>query len=137
MTGRTHCHQVIAPLRVRVSKKPGAKGEFLINLNNYRNAHFFILDKAKKVFKDLMAPQIKSLPAFRKIHLEMVLYPGSNHLCDVSNICSVIEKFFADALVELGKLPDDNYLYLIGSSCLYGEVDKANPRVEIFIYEET
>ncbi len=136
MTGSTPCHQVIAPLRVRVSKKPGSKGEFLINLNNYRNAHFFILDKAKKVFKELMTPQINSLPEFTKIHLEMVLYPGTNHLCDVSNICSVVEKFFADALVELKKLPDDNYMYLIGSSCQFGAIDKANPRVEIFIYEE-
>lgn len=135
MTGGTH-HQVTAPLRVRISKKPGAKGEFLLNLNTYRNAHFYMLDKAKKVFKDLMAPQIKALPRFKKIHLEMILYPGSSHLCDVSNICSIVEKFFADALVELGKLEDDNYQHLIGSSCLFGEIDKVNPRVEIFIIEE-
>lgn len=137
MDDRVQSHKVTAPLRVRVNKKPGAKGEFLINLNNYRNAHFYILNKAKQVFKELMAPQIKALPAFTKIHLEMVLYPGSSHLCDVSNICSIVEKFFADALVELGKLPDDNYLYNIGSSSLFGAIDKANPRVEIFIYEES
>jgi hypothetical protein len=46
-----------------------------------------------------------------------------------------VDKFFADALVELGKLPDDNYLHVPEINFRMGAIDSSNPRVEIFIKE--
>ena len=40
---------------------PVGKGKFIINLNNYRNAHYQILNKAKKSYKLIINNQIKKL----------------------------------------------------------------------------
>ncbi|WP_289146978.1 hypothetical protein [uncultured Megamonas sp.] len=53
---------------------------------------------------------------------------------DVSNICSIHSKFFLDALVELGKLKDDNYNFLPIEVYTRGTPDKDNPRVDILLY---
>jgi len=54
-------------------------------------------------------------------------------MCDISNVLSIHDKFFCDALVELGKLPDDNYKYIPEVKYVFREVDKLNPRVDIYI----
>jgi hypothetical protein len=59
------------------------------------------------------------------------VYSGTNRRFDVGNICSVHEKFFEDALVELGKLPDDSTEYIPLVMYVGCGVDKVSPRVEI------
>ncbi|MGL5580959.1 MAG: hypothetical protein ACRDCE_08365 [Cetobacterium sp.] len=124
-------HLIIAPTRVLKS----AKQFFVLNLNQYRNTHYQSLNKAKVNFKELMKEQISTLPTFNRIRITYTIYPESKRLCDVSNISSIVDKFFSDALVELGKLPDDNYLYLPEVNYRFGAIDKTNPRVEILIEE--
>lgn len=124
-------HKLISPLRVLKSKDK----LFTLNLNIYRNENRFTLDKAKVNYKELMREQIEALPVFSKLRITYVYYPANKHLCDIGNICSVVDKFFADALVELGKLPDDNYLYVPELVFRFGSIDKTNPRVEIFLEE--
>lgn len=63
------------------------------------------------------------------------LYPKTKHLSDLDNVCSVHAKFFQDALVELKKIPDDNYNYIVSTKFLFGSIDPENPRVEIDIEE--
>lgn len=62
------------------------------------------------------------------------MFPGSETKCDVSNVCCIVEKFFNDALVECGKIEDDNYTIVPTSRYNFGEVDKNNPRVEVVIH---
>ena len=118
-----------SPLVVKTSANP--KGDFRINLNAYRNAHYRLLNSAKIAYKNIMKAQIEALPVYDKLFLQFVLYPGSARAMDLANIASVTEKFFCDALVEMGKLPDDSYKFLIGSCNTFGEIDKINPRMEI------
>lgn len=82
-----------------------------------------------------MAAQILALPVLSRITITYTVFPKTKRLCDVSNVCTVHDKFFCDALVELGRLPDDNYTFIPGIKYLFGEVDKVNPRVEIMIKE--
>ena len=124
-------YKVDLPLSVRVNDKK----KFLINLNAYRNEHYYSLNKAKVAFKEEIYPQLKNLPLFGKVRLHYILYPGSKRELDIMNICSVADKFFCDALVEAGKLPDDNYNYLTGITIKIGSIDKTNPRVEVYIEE--
>ena len=124
-------HKVIAPLRVSKSKSK----MFSLNLNGYRNEHQHGLNNAKAEFKRVMTEQIQALPVFKVISLTYVFYPKTKHLSDLGNICSVVDKFFADALVELGKLPDDNYLHVPEINFRMGAIDSSNPRVEIIIKE--
>lgn len=82
-----------------------------------------------------MREPIAKLPVFNKITLKLVMYPKTRAKFDVGNIGSIVEKFFLDALVEFGKLEDDNYVFCPTITYTFGEVDKLNPRVEIHINE--
>ena len=104
-------------------------------MNQYRNAHHMTLNKAKAVFKEQMTPEILKLPDFEVVKLSYILHCRTKHLQDVSNPCSIVDKFFSDALVELGKLPDDNYNHLLGVEYLFGSVDPINPRVDVTIHK--
>jgi len=86
-------------------------------------------------YKEVMAEQVLALPKMDKVIIDYILYPKTKHLCDLDNILSVHSKFIQDSLVELDRLPDDNYLHILESRFRFGEIDKLNPRVEIIIKE--
>ncbi|MBL4705092.1 MAG: hypothetical protein JKY54_11250 [Flavobacteriales bacterium] len=114
-------------MHVRIGKKK----KFALNLNAYRNAHFLTLNKAKIAFKKAVEHLIEPLPYFERIVLTYTVYPQTMRMFDVANVCSVVDKFFSDALVEFGKLEDDNYHYLPEVHFKFGELDRLNPRVEV------
>lgn len=117
------------PLKVRVSKKR----EFTLNLNQYRNTHFQVLNKAKAIFEGVVGPLLKDVPSLRGCTLEYRLYPSSRQLCDVANVCSIVDKFFSDTLTAQGKLEDDNYRFVPKVVYEFGAIDKLNPRVDVTI----
>lgn len=119
------------PLYVQVTNKT----RFYLNLNQYRNAHYHTLNKAKVMFKESILDQVKDLPRMERIKLSYTLYPRTKQLCDVSNVCSVVDKFLSDALTECGRIPDDNYNHIAEVSYKFGSIDPINPRVEVSIYE--
>lgn len=123
--------KISLPLNVPTSKDKS----FYLNLNQYRNAHFHILNNAKIKFKEAVTKDILSLPNLNVIELDYTVYPRTKRELDISNVCSIVDKFFCDALVELGKLTDDSYKYVTRISYGFGEIDKMNPRVEVLIKE--
>lgn len=124
-------YKLTAPVSIPISKNKS----LALNLNVYRNAHFQSLNKAKVNFKAHMAEQIEPITPMNKVHVKYILFVGSKRLLDIANVCTVVDKFFMDALVEMGKLPDDNYEHLTNITFEYGGYDKANPRVEIILEE--
>ncbi|QEP29862.1 hypothetical protein HYP99_gp064 [Sinorhizobium phage ort11] len=122
-------HVISLPIKIQLSKKE----KFYLNLNAYRNAHYFTLNKAKVLFKEAIEGLVNTLPSMKKVELSFMLFMGSQRSADLSNICSVVDKFFCDALVELGKLPDDNYDVIGSVDYKFGGIDKNNPRVDVHI----
>lgn len=120
---------VSVPIFVMVSKKR----RFWLNLNQYRNAHHHTLDKAKKEFKHAVEPKLSLVPFSEKIRMSFLLYAPNNQRRDVSNVCSVVDKFFSDCLVEAGKLPDDNKDHLPMVAYGWGGIDRFDPRVDVVI----
>ena len=120
---------ITCPLYTQVSKKK----KFYFNLNVYRNAPYHLLNAVKIAFKEAIEDQLRKLPRFRTIELVFTVFPATLREFDVSNICSVVDKFFSDALVEFGKLPDDNFKHLLSVKYRYGELDRENPRVDVEI----
>ena len=120
---------ITLPLRVMIGKTKF----FTLNLNQYRNEQFFNLNKSKIEYKRLITPLLKDIPKLKGCTLEYVLFPGSRTLCDVANVCSIHDKYFSDALVEAGKLEDDNYNFVPETHYRFGQIDKINPRVEVTI----
>ena len=132
---------LILPFEVFYSKKK----KFILNLNNYRNAHYRVLSIAKKTYSDDLVEMIKNLfikekwddiPRFdNPVDLEYVYYAKSNRRVDVSNPCSIIDKFTCDALVRVGILEDDSSKQIKSITYVYGGVDKENPRCRLTIKE--
>ena len=121
---------IISPLSVSISKKK----KFIMNLNNYRNAHYQALNNAKIAYKAALADQIANMRRMVMVRIHYTLYPKTRRLTDIGNVISIHKKFFEDAMVEFGKLEDDNYKFITSSSESFGEVDKSNPRVEIEVF---
>lgn len=84
-----------------------------INLNSYRNWQFTLSNNIKKKFKEIIK---KDFPVVKKpismYRLEYYLYLPNKRKADVSNICSIVDKFTNDALVEEGIVEEDNYQHL-------------------------
>lgn len=121
----------ISPLSLMVSLRK----KFILNLNQYRNTHFRVLNYAKALYKSWMEKQIKQSKKCERIICVYKVYQSSQRHYDVGNVCCVHEKFFEDAFVELGKLPDDNRKYIPLVIYMRGGVDKDNPRVEIEVLD--
>ena len=127
-------YKIICPLYVVFPRKTKEDRKCFINLNCYRNWKWIVSNLIKIRFKELLKGQIDKLPQFNKISLELILFKNSNRKIDRSNICCIVEKFLCDALVEFGKLEDDNDEFIIETKYKTGGVDKGNGRVEVIIY---
>lgn len=123
--------EVDLPIGIKIGRK-----NYALNLNIYRNAHYQTLNKMKVEFSKVIEPELIKLPSFKSIDLTYTLYPKTKRLCDIANVCSIVDKFFCDALVNIGKLPDDNYEYLKNITYTFGSIDKDNPRVTVKISGE-
>lgn len=123
----------ISPLKILKSKIK----HFVLNLNQYRNTHYRVLNTCKINYKKYMERQIKEAKPFKKVLCVYKVYAASRRCFDLGNVCSVHEKFFEDAFVELGKLPDDNIEYIPLVLYVGCGIDKANPRVEIEVMDLT
>lgn len=123
--------KLMSPLKILCSKVRS----WILNLNSYRNTHYRVLNTCKINYKKYMERQIKKLPYMDKIACIYTAYNGTKRSFDLGNVCAVHEKFFEDAMVELGKLPDDNINHIPLVIYMYGGLDKDKPRVEIDILE--
>jgi hypothetical protein len=82
-----------------------------LNLNEYRNAHYQTLNKAKKIFKQMLYddyPELFRIKASRMV-VTYCITPLTAKKFDTMNILSIVDKFFLDAVKEAGAIPDDSY----------------------------
>lgn len=123
----------ISPLKILKNKVR----QFVLNLNQYRNTHYRVLNNCKVNYKHHMAEQIKKAKKYDKAIFVYKVFGGSKRRYDLGNVCSVHQKFFEDAFVELKKIDDDNSTYIPIVLYLKGNIDRENPRVEIDVFEYT
>jgi hypothetical protein len=107
-----------------------------LNLNTYRNLHFVMSNKAKIILKEELREGLQGVLLDPPLRLVYNYYANSNRLSDLSNMCSILDKFFCDALTEYGCIPDDNYDNIIHVEYVYKGVDSGKGRVEVCIYKE-
>ena len=101
---------LILPLEVYYSKNK----KFILNLNNYRNAHYRILSASKKVYTEQLLERIKDLPKFSDtVSLDYVYYAKSNRRLDVSNPCSIIDKFKDQNIVVIIRIDEDQFMVFV------------------------
>lgn len=120
-----------SPLAVRIS----ARKKHILNLNTFRNTHYRVLNNAKISYKETMRSKILKLKDYKKLLIIYKVFKGDRRRFDIGNILSIHQKFFEDALVELGKLPDDKASNIPMVVYLNGGIDVENPRVEIYLFD--
>lgn len=122
---------------VRIIWGGGKTTRFTFNLNQYRNAHHHVLNRAKKEYTELAIQRIHqaNIPRLKKINVLYRYFPKTRIRTDIGNVCSVHDKFFLDSLVRAGIIEDDNYKYVTKVVFQIGEVDPTDPRMEIYIKE--
>lgn len=117
------------PIYLMMGKKK--KKTISLNLNCYRNWDHHQNNNIKIFFGEVVEPLIRHLPRMAKVKLTYMLFFGSKRAIDISNICSIVDKFFSDTLVNAGKLPDDHMEIISEVAYKWGDVDSQNPRVEV------
>lgn len=123
------------PLFVMLPRKTIADKKWILNLNNYRNTHHRTLNDAKIEYTDIVAKIAPLERTTGRVRLCYTYYHGSRRRVDISNPCSVIDKFACDALTKLGYWSDDNSDVVVEVVYKWGGVDKDNPRCELTIEE--
>ena len=121
---------ILLPLFVQVSKKK----KFILNLNNFRNAHFRTLSKAKNMYNDIMyllAPKIRY--TIEKCEIQYIYHHGTARSYDTSNPCSIIDKFACDGLTHVNYWKDDDHNTIADIRYTDGELDRENPHCEMRI----
>ncbi len=122
--------EIDLPLEVFYSKNK----KFILNLNNYRNAHYRVLSTAKRIYSDNLVPRLEGFDSFSEpVTLTYTYYARSNRRLDISNPCSVIDKFACDALVKAEIIQDDDFKQVKEVVYKFGGVDKDNPRCELVV----
>lgn len=124
-----------SPVLVCLPRKTKEPRKCALNLNNYRNWQPHMSNDIKIQYADVMTDQLRGLRFKTPIELKYTYFKASNRTSDRSNVIAVVDKFFCDALVHHGCIPDDNDNYIRASHAYSGGVDKENPRVEIEILE--
>ena len=109
----------------------------IINLNNYRNWSYIVSNQVKKAYCQAVEPLIGGLIFKPRLALFFTYYKGSCRTSDRSNVLTMQEKFFLDALVEHGCIEDDNDNFIKCTKFDGDEIDRKNPRVEVVIVEGT
>lgn len=108
---------------------------YYYNLNQYRNWHYQVNNKLKKIYKDAAQPFLEGLSFSKPIELTFTLWKRDKRRIDRANPLCIHEKFFCDALVESGCMPDDNDEFIVATHYYTGGIDRDNPRVDILISE--
>ncbi len=116
-------YTVIAPIAIIIPRKTKKDKRISLSLNTYRNLHYMVSNQVKRAFKELLATQIEPLPKFGCIELWFDFYPKSKQRSDLGNWTSICEKFFLDALVEAGKLEDDNMNWVPRTHSTFAGID--------------
>lgn len=119
------------PCKIQISKKK----TFSLNLNEYRNAHYLVLNKAKSTFQRYVGEVLTPLPfKAEQIKVSYSFIPCSNRRYDRMNFISIIDKFFLDSLVKIGLIEDDNDKIVLHGEFLTKKLDK-NRKVNYMLIE--
>jgi len=122
------------PRFVTIPRKTIKDKKVQLNMNAYRNLHYMDDNNAKKLFKSLMKDQILAMPNITDpVNIQFQVFKKNKSRLDKMNVISVVSKYLMDAIVELGKMPDDNDDWIRHELLLPTQIDKYNPRVEVTI----
>jgi hypothetical protein len=95
-----------------------------LSQNIFKKMHWGPQAKCKKDYADLVEGFVDSLPEFNWIRPKYTLYFEGNRPKDLDNYWFPVHKFLMDAIVERGKIEDDNFKFVRGFEVDFGDAGK-------------
>ena len=93
---------------------------------------FLVSSKKHKEWEEEKMWVLKGIHGqYKKCAITAVFFPSTKRRADLSNKWESV----GDLLVKAGILEDDNWFCVVDLRLMIGEVDKHNPRVELYITE--
>ena len=131
-------HRLELPLKVlKYHRKRDNKDLwFNLNLNAFtqiaKNPHQ--RNQVKQNYQELINPILDHVPVTcGQISIKYTLFVGTKRKCDISNVCAIVDKYFCDAMVEKGIIPDDDYKHIVQVTYVFGGYEKGNPHCDVEI----
>lgn len=130
-----NCYTISVPVYYTQTFKTKPDKTFLLSLNKWNTAHYHLRNEIKQFYNDEFVQTIlRDAPIkIDGTYETAYVYYYKNVKSDLSNVCSLVSKFFLDATVKAGLTEEDTVKYCVKETFLVGEQDKEKPRVEIFI----
>ena len=125
--------KLICPLYITIERKTKADKKIFVNLNTYRNLHFQINNNVKVKYKELLREQLEGIKIKTPVEITYKVYKARNNMLDKMNFVCVTSKYLLDAITEAGCWTDDNDDFIKTETIMPTELDRENPRVEVFI----
>ncbi len=110
----------------------------LVGMNWYRDAHYHQQNAVKTYYHALIRASIglHKKPAMERFYTGYQVFL-KNAGSDPSNVVAVFEKFWLDALQEIGVIAGDSAKHHAGCRGWECHMDKANPRIVCSVYDAT
>ncbi len=125
--------KVICPLYIDLPRKTKKDKRIYINMNTYRNLHYVVSNKVKKMYLEAVREQLEGITIQTPVCVTYKVFKGTARRLDKLNVISVTAKFLMDAVTELGCWEDDNDDIIKTETILPTEIDRGHPRVEVII----
>ena len=125
--------KLICPLYITIERKTKADKKVFVNMNTYRNLHFQINNNVKVKYKELLREQLEGVKIKTPVEITYKVYKARNNMLDKMNVVSITSKYLLDAITQLGCWTDDNDDFVKTETIMPTELDRENPRVEVFI----
>lgn len=124
---------ITSPLFIDVERKTMKAKRYYLNMNTYRNLHYRVNNKLKKMYLEQVRDQLEGVKIQTPCDIIYRVIKPSKRRLDKMNVVSVTSKYLLDAITELGCWEDDNDDYIKRETILPTEYDSGNGRVEIII----
>ena len=125
--------KLICPLYIVLERKTKPDKKIFVNMNTYRNLHFQINNQVKIKYKELLKEQLIGVKIKTPVEITYKVYKARNNNLDKMNVVSITSKYLLDAITQLGCWTDDNDDFVKTETIMPTELDRENPRVEVFI----
>lgn len=124
---------IISPTFIDIPRKSKPDKRVYINMNTYRNLHYAVNNKVKKMYLDAVKSQLEGVKIVTPCEITYKVYKPTKRKLDKMNVVAVCSKYLLDAITELGCWPDDNDDYVKKETIMPTEYDKGNGRVEVVV----
>lgn len=112
----------------------GSKTHFL-SMNAYRNWHYHISNKIKKIVEEEIAAQFPNNTHFNN-YIVTYIYNYKSKVSDLPNVCALASKYLNDAMKAANIIMDDNVQFLKSETYIVGVQNKEDPHILAYISEE-